>query len=345
MPSQLFGRLPDGTEIMEIRLSAASGASASIITLGAALRDLAAPLRDGSARRVVLGYPTLEGYLSDSAYLGVTVGRHASRIRGGRLSIAGVEYQLTLNAGRHHLHGGVRGFSHRNWHVLDVDDSAVLLGLVSCDGDQGYPGTVDVRCAYRLVEPATLRVVMTASTDALTTVNLAHHSYFSLVPGQSIRNHRLQIHASHYTPFDAELIPTGEISSVAGTPYDFRNPRVIDEAAGGADFRYDMCLVLDHAADRLSLAATLQAPDRELAMEVHTTEPCLVFYDAANLQSRQAGLDGRPHFPHAGLCLEPIRFPDSANCPWFRPALLRPGDLYRQVTEYRFRTDAERAFA
>jgi aldose 1-epimerase len=337
MPLKPFGRLPDGTEITEIGLSTPSGATASIITFGAAVRDLVAPLPSGGVRRVVLGYRTLEGYLTNPAYLGVTAGRCASRIRGGKLTIAGAEHRLTLNAGRHHLHGGVTGFSHRPWHILAADEGAVMLALVSPDGDQGYPGTVEARCTYRLVEPATLRVVMTASTDALTAVNLTHHSYFSLAPGKSIRNHRLQIHASHYTPFDAELVPTGEIRSVAGTPYDFRNLRTIEEAAGSTDFAYDMCLVLDRAEDRLALAATLQAPEGELAMEVHTTEPCLVFYDAANLPPNPPGLDGRPHFPHAGLCLEPIQFPDSANYPWFRPALLRPGDLYRHITEYRFR--------
>lgn len=338
MPVKPFGRLPDGTEIAEILLTTPAGAAASIITFGAAVRDLMAPLRSGDARRVVLGYPTLEGYLDNPAYLGVSVGRYASRIRGGRLTIGGQEHQLSLNAGRHHLHGGVAGFSRRPWRILAADDSAVTLALFSPDGDQGYPGGIEARCTYRLVEPATLRVVMTASTDAPTVVNLAHHSYFSLAPGVSIRGHRLQIQASHYTPFDAELVPTGEIRSVADGPYDFRKTRSIEEAAGSADFAYDMCLILDRADDGLSMAATLQAPNEQLAMEVHTTEPCLVFYDGAKLPPDPRGLDGRSHFAHAGLCLEPIRFPDSVNCPWFPQAVLRPGDLYRQITEYRFRT-------
>jgi aldose 1-epimerase len=339
VPTTSFGYLPDGAEIAEVRLATPSGAAASIITFGAAVRDLVVPLRGGGARRVVLGYPTLDGYLSNPAYLGATVGRHASRIAGGRLPIAGGMHQLALNDGDHHLHGGAIGFSHRPWRILTADDSAVTLALVSCDGDQGYPGTVETHCVYRLVDPATLRVVMTASTDALTVVNLAHHSYFTLTPGQPIRNHRLMIDAAHYIPFDSKLIPTGEIRSVAGTPYDLRVMRSIDDASGGKNFFYDACFVLNRAQDGLFRAAVLQAPDDELMMEVHTTEPCLVFYDAAKLSSGPSGLDGKPHFPHAGLCLEPIKFPDSANNPWFQQALLRPGELYRQVTEYRFRTD------
>jgi aldose 1-epimerase len=338
VPTTSFGHLPDGAAIAEVRLATRSGASASIITFGASVRDLIVPLRGGGARRVVLGYSNLDGYLTNPAYLGATVGRHASRIAGGRLPIAGALHQLTLNDGGHHLHGGAIGFSHRPWRILAADDSAVALALVSCDGDQGYPGTLEARCVYRLVDPATLRVVMTASTDALTVVNFAHHSYFTLTPGQPIRNHRLMIDAAHYVPFDSALIPTGEIRSVAGTPYDFRSLRSIEDAAGGSFF-YDACFVLNRSQDDLFRAAVLQAPDDKLMMEVHTTEPCLVFYDAAKLAPDPPGLDGKPHIPHAGLCLEPIKFPDSANHPWFQQALLRPGELYRQVTEYRFRTD------
>jgi aldose 1-epimerase len=339
MRTKPFGRLPDGTEIAEVVLTTPSGASASILTFGGIVRDLMVPLKGKGSRRVVLGYPSLDGYLSNSAYLGATVGRYASRIAKGRLPIAGVRHQLTLNNGEHHLHGGVVGFSHRPWRLLAADENSATLTLISPDGDQGYPGTVEIRCVYRLVEPATLRVVMTATTDALTIVSLAHHSYFTLTPGRSIRDHRLKINADHYLPFDSALIPTGEIRAVAGTPYDFRAMRSIEEAAGREGFAYDSCFVLSRSRDDLFAAATLEAPDGSLAMETHTTEPCLVFYDAAKLSPGPLGLDGMAHFPHAGLCLEPIKFPDSANHSWFPQALLRPGELYRQITEYRFRTD------
>ncbi|MGH6644382.1 MAG: aldose epimerase family protein, partial [Bradyrhizobium sp.] len=216
-----FGRLPDGTQISEIRLASAAGATASILSFGAALRDLVVPLPGGEMRRVVLGFDSLEGYLENNRYLGVTVGRHASRIDRGHLSIDGTTYQLTLNdAGMHHLHGGAAGFSRKPWRIVIADDTSVTLALVSPDGDDGYPGTLDVRCTYRLLDPGTLGVAMTATADAPTIVSLAHHSYFSLMPGASIRDHLLQVHAGRYTPFGPDMLPTGEIASVAGTPYD-----------------------------------------------------------------------------------------------------------------------------
>ena len=329
-----FGEAPDGAEIQEIRLASAAGATASIITFGAALRDLIVPTASGERRRVVLGYPTLDGYLGNEAYLGVTVGRHASRIAGGRFVLDGETFDLSRNdRGRHHLHGGAAGFSRRPWRILAADGTSVLLALTSPDGDQGYPGTVEAQCLYRLIEPSTLRIVLTATTDAATLVAMAHHSYFSLAPGESSRNHHLQVNARFYTPFD-DLIPTGEIRSVADTPYDLRRSRPLAEAAGNPGFGYDMIFVLDPLAPRPQ--AILRSPNGSLSMETHTTEPCLIVYDGGKLLTHASGLDGEPYSAHAGLCLEPMRFPDSQNIPWFQPSVLRRGELYRQVTEYRF---------
>ena len=336
MSIHFFGRLPDGTAISEIRLANASGASASILTFGAALRDLVVPVPNGEPRRVVLGFRELDGYLENNRFLGVTAGRHASRIGDGHLAIDGREYQLSLNEGGVHLHGGVTGFSRKPWQILESDEQSVTLGLISPDGDDGYPGTLDVRCTYRLLEPGTIHITMTATTDAPTVVSLAHHSYFSLLPGATSREHRLQFAASGYTPFSPELVPSGEIASVTGTPYDFRTPRPVSDPAGDPDFDYDCCLVLDRSGEGLLRAARLEAPDGSLAMDVHTTEPCLVFYDGAGLAPDFTGLDGVPYQAHAGLCLEPMRFPDSPNQPTFPSAILRPGEIYRQETEYRF---------
>ena len=249
----------------------------------------------------MLGYPHLDGYLGNEAYLGVTVGRHASRIGGARFVLDGETHRLSRNvAGVHHLHGGAEGFSHKPWRVLASDAASVLLGLTSPDGDQGYPGSVEARCLYRLVEPATLRIVLTATTDAATLISLAHHSYFSLSPDASSRDHLLQVNANFYTPFDSDLIPTGEIRSVAGTPYDLRWLRALAEAAGRDNVGYDAIFVLD--ADPLAPkpAAILHAPDGSLSMETHTTEPCLILYDGEKLGSGAAGWSGAPYGPHAG---------------------------------------------
>lgn len=335
-----FGQLPDGRAVREIRLANAAGTTASVITFGAAIRDLVVPV-GGGMRRVVLGFDALDGYLDNRRYLGVTAGRHASRIGEGRLVLDGTVHQLSRNDGRHHLHGGTTGFSRRLWDIVEVSGSAVTLGLVSPNGEDGYPGRLDVRCTYRLEEPASLAVEMTATTDAPTIVSLAHHSYFTLAPGTSIRSHRLRIPASRTVPFGPDLVPTGDLAPVGGTPYDFRTLRPIASPGQDSSFLYDCCLVLDRESEgrdgeERQPAARLEAPDGSLWLDVATTEPCLVLYDGAGLGPDWPAVDGSRPFSHAGLCLEPMRYPDSPNQPGFPQAVLRPGELYRQLTTYEF---------
>jgi aldose 1-epimerase len=317
-----FGHI-DGVDIAEVSLSLPDGTRATAIGFGAALRSLTVPAPEGP-RPVVLGYPELAGYLHNPGYVGTTAGRHANRIGGGRFSLDGRIYQLALNErGRTHLHGGLRGFSHRPWRLVASDATAATFELVSPDGEEGYPGTLTARCTYALVAPATLRVTMTATTDAPTIVSLAHHSYFTLVPGRAVLEHRLAVHAGHLTPVDADLIPTGEIAAVDGTGFDFRQPRRLADGP-----RLDHNFVLDAApeADGLHPAATVTGGG--LVLTCRTTAPGLQVYDGAGL--------GVPFFPHAGLCLEPQHFPDGPNKPNFPSPVLRPGETYGQVTEYRF---------
>ena len=330
-----FGRLPDGRAVREIRLANAARATASVITFGATVRDLVVPL-GGGMRCVVLGFAALDGYLDNRRYVGVTAGRHASRIGEGRLVLDGTVYQLSRNDGRHHLHGGATGFSRRLWDIVEASESTVTLGLVSPDGEDGYPGRLDVRCTYRLEEPASLSVEMIATTDAPTIVSLAHHSYFTLAPGASVRSHRLRIPAGRYVPCGPDLVPTGDLAPVAGTPYDFRVLRPIADPALDPAFLYDCCLVLDRGGEGLQPAAYVESPDGGLRFEVATTEPCLVFYDGAGLGPEWPAVDGSRPFAHAGLCLEPMRYPDSPNQPGFPQAVLRPGEIYRQQTIYAF---------
>lgn len=326
-----FGRA-EGEEIVEIRLESEAGARASILTWGAVVRDLQVPTAGGELHRVVLGFRNLEGYLAPRAYHGSIAGRHANRIAQGRFTLDGQAYQLDLNErGITHLHGGARGFPRRPWRLVEHDRSSVLLALNSPDGDMGYPGAVEVTCRYRLEGAGTLAVELAATTDRATPINLAHHSYFTLTPGRPILDHRLTVAAGAYTPVDGDLIPTGEVRPVAGTDYDFRSGRSI-----GGSTDYDINFALDGGRQDLRPMAWLEAPDAPVRLEMATTEPGLQFYDGKNLVPGAIGLEGTPLFAHAGLCLEAQTFPDGPNHPNFPPCILRPGETYRQLTEYRF---------
>jgi aldose 1-epimerase len=322
MTVSTIGRI-DGVDIAEVSLALADGTQAVVIGLGAALRSLTVPAPEG-LRPVVLGHADLGGYLHNPGYVGTTAGRHANRIGGGRFTLDGKPYQLGLNErGRTHLHGGLRGFSHRPWRLVASDATLATFEIVSPDGEEGYPGTLTARCTYALAAPSTLRVTMEATTDAPTIVSLAHHSYFTLTPGRAVLEHQLAVHAGHITPVDADLIPTGEIAPVSASPFDFREPRRLAEGP-----RLDHNFVLDAtpADDGLHEAATVIGGG--LVLTCRTTAPGLQVYDGGGL--------GVPFFPHAGLCLEPQHFPDGPNKPNFPSPVLRPGQTYRQVTEYRF---------
>jgi aldose 1-epimerase len=338
-----FGTFEDES-VREITLEN-GGTSAKIITYGAALRDLIVPLPDGEHQRVVLGLETLEDYRNHSPHMGAIAGRYANRIANGRFMLDGKCFQLPLNQNnRHSLHGGGQGFGKCNWTLLHADDTAATLALHSPDADAGYPGTLAVLCRYSLPEPATLRIDLSAFTDQPTVLNLAHHSYFNLDGSGDILDHELMVRAQVMTPVDAEMIPDGSIRPVAGTPFDFRRARAlrqIDEA--GNRFPYDHNFILRRerrepggSGPDLAHAATLSSVRSGLAMEIWTSEPCLQVYDGAKLNLPVRGLDGTSYGACAGICLEPQHAPDSPNQPHLPSTVLRPGELYRQVSEYRF---------
>lgn len=333
MSIQQFGET-DGHSILEVAIGSAAGATAKIITWGAVLHDLQVPSPTGP-RRVVLGFDRLEDYVAHSPYFGANVGRYANRIAGARFALDGREYLLERNEGRNTLHGGFASYGKRPWKLGAHDASSVTLTLHSPDGDGGFPGNLDVTLTYRFVEPATLRLEMSAVSDAATIVNLAHHSYFNLDGSADIRDHELTLHADFYTPVDAELIPTGEIRAVAGTPYDFRAPRRIRHGSQTYDTNFVLSRMRDPATEQAH-AATLRASTGDLAMEVHTTEPGVQFYDGAGIDCPVPGLGGVTYGAHAGLCLEAQVFPDSPNHRHFPRCILRADDVYQQVTDYRF---------
>jgi len=340
-----FGHLPDGTPVREVTLRSVAGATATIMEWGAVVRDMTVPVK-GKPQRVVLGFAALDDYLKHSPHFGAIAGRFANRIEGGRFVLDGKAHQLKLNqAGKHSLHGGGGGFGKRPWTILHHDAASVTLALVSPDGDHGYPGALTVTCRYTLAEPATLRTELTATTDAATIVNLCQHSYFNLDGSPDVLAHELEVRANLITPVDEDLIPSGEVASVAGTPFDFRKSRPLrHDNADGSRHWYDHNFILRRdrrepsvmAGLEVALAATLRSPLNGLSMQVWTSEPALQVYDGFKTQTPVPGLGGSSYGSSSGLCLEPQHVPDSPNLPHFPTTVLRPGEVYRQVTEYRF---------
>lgn len=335
MPASKFGTMPDGSTVEAVTI-AAEGIEAKVLTFGATLADLVVATPEGK-RSVILGFDDLDAYLAHGGYFGAIAGRCANRIAGGRFTLDGTEHQLDLNeAGRTHLHGGSDGFFRRNWTIVDASDSSVLLGLTSPDGDQGYPGKVIVTCRYS-VDKDRLRIALGARTDAPTLMNLATHGYFNLDGTGSILDHRLKIAAEAYTPVDGDSIPTGEIPAVDGTIFDFRKLRPVRNGNDDAHQPYDHNFVLAmQPAPEPWHVARLEGPRSGIRLDLWTTEPGLQFYDGAFLPVAPALRGGIEGIRHGALCLEPQRFPDAANHPHFPSAELRPGEIYSQVTEYRF---------
>ncbi len=334
MSVHLFGEVGDAP-VFEIAIASKAGARAKILTWGAVLRDLVVPVANGE-QRVTLGLNTIEDYVEHSPSFGAVPGRYANRIANGRFTLDGQVYELARKPGdKHTLHGGPNGFGRRIWKLSEHDASSAMLVLELADGDAGFPGALLATCVYRLLEPSTLRVELTAHCDQPTIVNLTQHAYFNLDGSSDARDHELTLLSDFYTPTDDELIPTGEIRAVAGTPFDFRQPRTIRNDAGQT---YDFNFIAARQPDESGLApiARLRSARNGLKLELHSTEPGVQLYDAAKLNCPVPGLDGAHYGPHAGVCLEPQRFPDSPNRRHFSKCVLRPGEQYRHVSEFRF---------
>ncbi len=333
---QLAFTAADGTTVDLITISA-GGYQAKILALGASIADLTVPVK-GQSRSVVLGLANLADYVEQGRHMGAVAGRCANRIAGGRFQLDGKAYQLPLNERDvTHLHGGMMGFGRRVWTVDDVSDASVTLSILSVDGEEGYPGTVRARCVYTIDAGGKLTIDLSATTDAPTLVNLATHSYFNLAGSETILDHTLTIAADRYTPVDARLIPTGEILPVEGAGYDFRKPARIGEqrARTPNGFDHNYVVAMTPAKDPRFMAR-LDSASGDLALEVWSTEPGVQFYDGQYLPDAD-GFRGRRGAKHAGCCLEPQRFPDGVNKPEFPKVVLRPGETYHQVTEYRFK--------
>ena len=336
-----FGTTGDGQAVTRFTLDGPGGVRARVITYGATLTELWLPDRQGTLGDVVLGFDSLAEYEAKSPYFGCTTGRVANRIGGARFTLDGVEYPLAANDGANTLHGGRRGLDKQVWQgapVVHEAGPAVRLTLVSPDGDEGFPGNLDLAVTYILTRDGELRLEYQATTDKATPVNLTNHSYFNLAGAGTVHGHILTLHASRYTEPDANLIPTGRLLPVAGTPLDFTRPASVGGRMGQVSIGgYDHNYVIDRADTGLVLTADLYEPASGRAMEVLTTEPGVQFY-SGNFLSGLAGKAGAVYVRHAGLCLETQHYPDAVHRPEFPSIILRPGQTYRQVTVHRFST-------
>jgi aldose 1-epimerase len=311
-----------------------SGFEVSITNYGGAITSLKTPDRHGNFGDIVLGFESLDDYATNPRYFGALIGRHANRIARGRFSLNGVAYQLPCNNGANHLHGGFKGFDKRIWTVRE-DQNTLQLTYFSKDGEENYPGNVTASVDYTLFDNE-LRTSYRATTDRDTIVNLTNHSYFNLRGAGTILDHELMLNADHFTPVTKDLIPTGEIKPVAGTPMDFRRAKAIGaelaEVAGG----YDHNFVLNNWDGSLRLAARLYEPVSGRALEILTTEPGMQFYSGNFLDGSLIGKGGFAYEKYTGLCLEPQHFPDAPNHLNFPSTILRPGEEYKHISVYRF---------
>ncbi|PIV73130.1 MAG: hypothetical protein COW55_14135 [Rhodobacteraceae bacterium CG17_big_fil_post_rev_8_21_14_2_50_65_11] len=322
-----FGTMPDGTPVERVTITG-GGLTARVLSYGAVLQDLRLA---GHAAPLVLGFDHFAPYLTHSPYFGATAGRCANRIRDGHLELDGQHYQLDRNfLGKHTLHGGARSMGKRVWRVEDRAKDSVLLSIRLEDGEMGFPGALAARVQFALKPGGVFEVLMQAETHAPTLCNLAHHSYFNL-GGHSIAGHLLRIDADQYLPVDAEMIPTGEERSVAGTRFDFRTLRPVAQAA---PLDHNFCL--SRGREALRAVAWLKNPDSGVQMELRTTEPGLQVYDGSRIDIALPGLTGQPMHGFAGVALEPQIWPDANHHPAFAQAVLRPGESYRQLTQYIF---------
>ncbi|MDP9043236.1 MAG: galactose mutarotase [Pseudomonadota bacterium] len=349
-----YGHLPDGRAVRQYTLDNGRGLILRAINLGGIVTELHCPDRAGRSANVVLGFADLPDYVERNPHFGTLVGRYANRIRGGRFSLDGQTHQLALNDtnsdGANSLHGGPTGFGSRWWSIEPLppepDGSVALaLSLTSADGDEHYPGRLEVGVRYTLTPDNAWRIDYTATTDRPTIVNLTHHGYYNLAGAGSALDHELTLHASFFLPVDATLIPT-ETREVDGTPFDFRSPMPIARHLHSADPQlqiahgYDHCWAVDRAG-RSGLVPAARLHDRVSGrtMTVETTEPGVQFYSGNFLDGRLRGPNGRVYSQGDGVCLETQHFPDAPNQPTFASTVLRPGATYQSTTVHRFSID------
>ena len=348
MTKKSFGKTPDGAEITLYTLTNSAGMEVGIMNYGAIVVSMKVPDRNGKFADVVLGFDSLDGYESDNPYFGAIVGRYGNRIAKGEFKLDGKTYTLAKNNGPNSLHGGNKGFNKVVWTARDASTAglpAVLLTYLSKDGEEGYPGNLTVEVTYTLTSHNELKIDYSLTTDKDTVANVTNHSYFNLAGEGSgdILKHELMLNAGKFTPVDDTLIPTGELKSVDGTPFDFRKSTAIGARIEQDDQQlkygrgYDHNWVLDHAAGApISLAARLYEPASGRVLEVLTTQPGVQFYSGNFLDGTIHGKSGHVYGHRSGLCLETQHFPDSPNHPNFPTTEIKAGAHFRSTTIFKF---------
>jgi aldose 1-epimerase len=353
VPSRSFGKLSDGKEARIFTLKNAAGFQAEITNLGGIIVSLQAPDRRGAMADVVLGLSTAADFEAKAAGFNAITGRYANRIAAGKFILDGKTYTLATNSTSGgvpvHLHGGKRGFNRVLWSAEPTTREglpALRLRHRSPDGDEGYPGNLEVEVIYSVTQDNALRIDYQATTDRPTPLNLTNHAYFNL-KGEGdgdILDHVLTLQARRYTPAAASMIPTGELAPVAGTPFDFTQPHRIgarieekhEQLLRGRG--YDHNFVLDAGGRSLALAAVVHEPVSGRVLEVLTSEPGVQFYTSNHFNGKLTGKSGRPYLKYGAFCLETQHFPDSPNQPTFPSTILRPGEMFRSTTVFRFST-------
>jgi aldose 1-epimerase len=349
---QHWRTLSSGEEIDLYTLRNPKGLEVTITNYGGRVVTLKTPDRTGRFCDVVLGFDLLDGYLQKNPYFGAIVGRYANRIANGEFTLGGQAYRLARNDGPNALHGGLKGFDKVMWRAAEISvdhQPALELKYLSKDGEEGYPGNLAVTVVYAVTGDDELRIDYAAATDKDTVLNLTNHSYFDL-SGEAagkILDCQVMIDADRFTPVNANLIPTGELRKVEGTPFDFREPVSIGARIDEKDEQlqlglgYDHNYVLNRSGNELSLGARVVDPKSGRVVEVLTTEPGLQFYTGNHLDGTVTGKNGKVYEFRSGFCLETQHFPDSPNHPEFPSTLLRPGEQYRSTTVFKFSVESE----
>lgn len=341
-----FSKVVDGKQVELFTLVGEGGIGMKVTNFGARVVALCVPDANGNPVDVVLGFDNLDDYMTaePETFYGASIGRYGNRIANGRFQIDSLSYQLAQNNGINHLHGGPKGYFDVVWDAKQVGDSKIIFTYLSPDGEEGYPGNLEITMIYELTEDNAFKIEYAATTDKATVCNLTHHSFFNLngEDDTTINDHVLRIDADYTTPVDAGLIPDGTLASVEGTPFDFNQPTAIGERLDVSneqlDFGsgYDHNWVLNRTDDGMMLAATLFSAKTGIQMEVITDQPGLQFYGGNFLDGTTVGKSGKPYVFRSGLCLETQHFPDSPNHPEFPSTLLMPDETYKHVCVYQF---------